>query len=126
MFIEHVNLTVSDLERAIAFYRDLFGYSVRWKGKCHSGQPAAHVGDERCYLALFEAPSEGRAPHDYDDVGLNHVAFVVEDFEAVKQRLKGLGVDTHLEADYEPGRRFYFFDPDGIEVEIVTYDPAPA
>ena len=26
--------------------------------------------------------------------------------------------------DYEPGRRFYFMDPDGIEYEIVSYRPA--
>ncbi len=31
------------------------------------------------------------------------------------------GSQTHSHADYEPGRRFYFHDEDGIEFEVVSY-----
>lgn len=60
MFLEHVNMTVSDLERATRFYQDLLGYRMRWQGKTADGRPAAHVGDDRCYLALFEASKPER------------------------------------------------------------------
>ncbi len=121
MFLEHVNLSVSDLERSIGFYADLFGFRVRWRGKTTEGAPAAHVGDERVYLALFEARKQGRASQDYGQVGINHFGFVVKNLGAMKERLAGLGVEPHFEADYEPGRRLYFLDPDGIEVELVEY-----
>jgi hypothetical protein len=39
----------------------------------------------------------------------------------VKTRLAELGVQSHHEAAYEPGRRAYFLDPDGIEMELVEY-----
>ena len=81
----------------------------------------AHVGTDHHYLALFQASADGRAPRDYSTVGFNHVGFVVDDLDAARERAKGLGTTPHLEADYEPGRRVYVMDPDGIEVELVEY-----
>ena len=124
MFLEHVNLTVSDVNRTADFYSDLLGFKVRWRGKTTSGQAAAHVGTDRFYLALFQAKSKGRAHSDYGEVGMNHFGFVVDDLDATRERLVAAGVTPHLEADYEPGRRLYFMDPDGIEVELVEYESA--
>jgi catechol 2,3-dioxygenase-like lactoylglutathione lyase family enzyme len=124
MFIEHVNLTVSDLQRSIDFYRRLFGWDVRWQGATRDGTPAAHIGDERYYVAMFEAPQPGKWSDDYTAVGLNHFGLVVDDLEVMKQRLSELGAAHGDEQDYEPGRRIYFTDPDGIEVELVQYETA--
>jgi catechol 2,3-dioxygenase-like lactoylglutathione lyase family enzyme len=124
MFLEHVNLTVSDLKRSVAFYRELFGFQVRWEGTTADGQPAAHVGDERTYLALFQAETPGTAPEGYEHVGINHFGFVVDDLDATRARLVSLGVQPHYEPVYDPGRRLYFCDPDGIEIELVEYSPA--
>ena len=38
-----------------------------------------------------------------------------------RRRLERLGGTVHFEPDYEPGRRIYFLDPDGHEVELVQY-----
>jgi hypothetical protein len=46
---------------------------------------------------------------------------VVDDLEDARERLARLGRTVHLEADYDPGRRIYFMDPDGYEVELVAY-----
>lgn len=126
MFLEHVNLSVSDLERSIAFYNELFGFEVRWRGFTSDGQPAAHVGDQRCYLALFQASAPGHLQHDYEHVGFNHFGFVVESLENVRERLSRMQITPHLEGDYEPGRRLYFHDPDGVEIELVEYESSPA
>lgn len=122
MFLEHVNFTVSDVARSSAFYRELLGLKTRWEGTNDAGRPAAHIGDERFYLALFQAKRPGRARIKYERVGLNHFGFVVEDLEEIKRRLSRLGVAVTQEADYEPGHRLYFRDPDGVEVEIIQYD----
>ena len=121
MFLEHVNFTVSDLQRSIDFYTQLFGFEVRWKGSLSDGRAAAHVGDGQQYLALFEAPEPGRESNDYLAVGVNHFGLVVESLDVMAERLAKLGVQPTPEQDYEPGRRFYFFDPDGVEVELVEY-----
>ncbi|MGB0715712.1 MAG: VOC family protein [Phycisphaerae bacterium] len=122
MFLEHVNLTVKNLDRSIQFYREVFDFDVRWKGKTNNGKPAAHVGDDRCYIALFESESDRSGETiDYGRPGMNHFGFVVDDLDAAIARLRRAGGQPHAEMDYEPGRRCYFLDPDGIEVELVAY-----
>jgi catechol 2,3-dioxygenase-like lactoylglutathione lyase family enzyme len=124
--LEHVNLTVSELDRSLQFYREAFGFEVRWQGKCLINaevKPAAHVGvpGEPFYLALFEGDAAGPAQRDYAPPGINHFGFRVEDLDLAKQRAEAAGAKVHLEFEYEPGRRFYVTDPDGIEIEVVTY-----
>ena len=124
MFLEHVNLTVSDLDRSIRFYGDAFDFRVRWRGTTTGGTPAAHIGDDRCYVALFQAQHPGRAESDYVSVGVNHFGFVVEDLDAMRSKLESLGISPTEDQDYEPGRRFYFKDHDGFEIELVQYAAA--
>ncbi len=57
---------------------------------------------------------------------LNHVGVVVEDLEATEARVVAAGFKPHSHADYEPGRRFYFDDADGIEFEVVSYNSRSA
>jgi len=121
MHLEHVNVTVADVERSSAFYADLLDLHIRWKGESADGKRVIHVGDNRSYLALFEARKAGQPVQDYDAVGINHYGFVVDDLDAALARLRTLGYEPHGEFDYEPGRRAYFFDPDGLEVELVQY-----
>lgn len=124
MYLEHVNLTVSDLDRSIRFYSDAFGYRVRWRGTTTGGTPAAHVGDDRCYVALFQATKKpaAKVDADYVSVGFNHFGIVVENLDQMRQRLTTLGAEPTEDQDYEPGRRFYCTDPDGFEIELVQYD----
>src|SRR5688500_8527897 len=116
MSLEHVNLTVSDLDRSITFYCDLLDFHVRWKGLIDENRLGAHVGDDRCYLALFQGADAGEVRIDYLRPGVNHFAFVVDDLDEASKRIEQLGASVHLEASYEPGRRIYTFDPDGHEV----------
>ena len=116
-----------NLARSIDFYAKLFGWSVRWRGLVcieERSAQAAHIGDDETYLSLFEA-IEG-APtcpvrSSYAPPGVNHIGFDVEDLDAVLERLASLEIELHLTGDYDPGRRAYFYDPDGIEIEIVEY-----
>jgi catechol 2,3-dioxygenase-like lactoylglutathione lyase family enzyme len=121
MLLEHVNLTVSDLDRSTAFYCDLLDLRVRWKGPIGDGLEGAHVGADHHYLALFQAAQEGKVALDYARPGLNHVGFVVDDLDAARGRAERLGATVHHEASYDPGRRIYLLDPDGHEVELVEY-----
>ena len=127
MFLEQVNLTVGDLDRSVGWYRELLGLELRWEGQAIGTDGmvrAAHLGRGDCYLALFEASESGPPAPTYGRAGLNHMGFVVDDLAATRARAVGLGVKPHFEPEYDPGRRFYVFDPDGIEIELVSYDAA--
>ncbi|MEP4648900.1 MAG: VOC family protein, partial [Ilumatobacter sp.] len=66
------------------------------------------------------APSDvAAAGHQVN--GLNHVALVVEDLDEIERRVRAAGFEPFSFGDYDPGRRFYFLDPDGVEFEIVSY-----
>jgi glyoxylase I family protein len=118
--IEHVNLTVSDIERSSAFFQNLLGWAQRWRGPALNGGETVHVGDEHSYLALYT----DREPHGRFAKGapLNHVGLLVDDLAAAERVVLDAGLETFNHADYEPGRRFYFFDWDGIEFEVVSYE----
>lgn len=125
MRLEHLNFSVSDLERSIAFYRAALGGEVRWRGLTRDGRPAAHVGDARQYLAFFEAvAAPSRLVDDSLRPGFNHYGFVVDALDAAAARLAELGVHPHHETDEAPGRRLYLRDPDGVEIELVEYADA--
>lgn len=123
MFIEHVNLSVSDLDKGIQFYCELFDFELRWRRGTESGErPAAHVGNDKYYLALFLADEPIRKTKEFEQIGLNHFGVVVDDIKKYESRLANLGVTPHAIEDYEPGKRLYFRDLDGIEVELVQYE----
>ena len=75
-------------------------------------------------VASKDPETPGEVDHDYESPGMNHVGFVVEDLDDKRRRLEKLGTNVHLEGDYEPGRRIYFYDPSGLEVELVEYPHA--
>ncbi len=126
--LEHINLTVSDPDITAARLCALFGWKVRWSGKAISNGYTVHVGGKQSYLAVYSkgAPSRNHAS-SYDRVsGLNHVGVVVDDLESVHKKVTDAGFETYNFGDYEPGRRFYFRDPDGIEFEVISYQDTSA
>lgn len=122
--LEHVNLTVTDPQATAEMLGRLFGWHVRWKGEAKDGGYTVHVGTDDDYLAVY-SKGEATAPADgknYDTAGgLNHIGVVVDDLKSVEALVRNEGLTPHSHADYEPGRRFYFDDADGIEFEVVSY-----
>lgn len=121
--LEHVNFTVADAPATAKWLCDVFGWKIRWQGPALAEGLSIHVGDDDAYLAIY-TPKAGRPnPGSQKDRAgnLNHVGIVVDDLDAVEAKIKALGYPTHSHADYEPGRRFYFDDENGIEFEVVSY-----
>ncbi len=121
--LEHVNITVADPAATAAMLEGLFGWRIRWQGAAKFGGHTIHVGADDDYLAIYTPPKETAAAPEsyYIRGGLNHVGVVVDDLDAVEAKVKEMGFAPHSHADYEPGRRFYFHDTDGIEWEVVSY-----
>ena len=121
--LEHVNVTVADPDAAAATLCALFDWRVRWAGPGMETGRTVHVGDDASYLALFSyGDPEERTQDSYRTKGgLNHIAVVVDDFDATKTRVKAVGYAPGEVYDYEPGKRFYFVEANGIEIEVVSY-----
>jgi predicted enzyme related to lactoylglutathione lyase len=121
-FIEHVNVTVRDPERSAQLMHDLFGWNIRWQGPAISGGRSIHVGDDRFYMAFYTKDG-ANTPDEAFRKGrpLNHVGIVVDDLDDAERQVIAAGLEPFNHGDYEPGRRFYFFDFDGTEFELVSY-----
>ena len=120
--IEHVNITVRDPERAARLMGELFGWQVRWQGPALNGGHTIHVGSEDQYLALYTPRHTTLTDEDFaKGRPLNHVGVEVEDIAALEAKVLAAGLVPFNHGDYEPGHRFYFLDPDGIEYEVVSY-----
>jgi catechol 2,3-dioxygenase-like lactoylglutathione lyase family enzyme len=117
--IEHVNITVSDPERTSRLMEMLFDWQVRWSGPAQSGGYTIHVGSQDQYVALYSA---GKIAETFaKGRPLNHIGIEVDDLDMIDARVVAAGLRPFNHDDYEPGRRFYFLDPDGIEYEVVSY-----
>ena len=101
--INHVALSVGDVDEAVDFYGRIFELELR--GRVH-GMAFLDMGDQ--FLAL--AQSEPDAPD-----GRRHFGLVVDDRARVRHALHEAGVEL------EPGRGLHFKDPWGNLVEVVQY-----
>jgi catechol 2,3-dioxygenase-like lactoylglutathione lyase family enzyme len=101
--INHVALTVGDVDEAVDFYGRIFELELRGRVP---GMAFLDMGDQ--FLAL--ARSEPGEP-DED----RHFGLVVDDRARVRQALDEAGVEI------EPGRGLHFYDPWGNRVEVVQY-----
>ncbi|RZK01087.1 MAG: VOC family protein [Novosphingobium sp.] len=127
--IEHANLTVSDPQRSAELLEQLCGWHERWRGASALDGWSLHVGNDSSYIALYSGHFGGSADNRYEGAPrfrkgqpLNHVGLVVDDLAAAEAVVIEAGLEPFGHDDYDPGRRFYFFDWDGIEFELVCYE----
>ena len=125
-YIEHANITVSDIDAAIAFLKVVEPQiQVRHDETPEGSYRWAHVGVGNCYIALQE-PHIGSQPVDnrrpYKDCGVNHLGWVVQDLDAVTSRLEESGYRKGIPGEEHRYRhRAYYHDSAGFEWELVEY-----
>jgi catechol 2,3-dioxygenase-like lactoylglutathione lyase family enzyme len=120
--LEHVNITVTDNAKAAQALMDIFGWHIRWQGPSASGGNSIHVGSNTQYIAFYTPANDSAEPTQFaKGLPLNHICLEVDDLEAIEEKVSQAGFTPFNHGDYEPGRRFYFFDGDSIEFEVVSY-----
>ena len=126
-YLGHVVFYVRDLERSLAFYRDLVGFQE--VGRTFGGQAAAltsgRTHHELLLIEVGEAPPAPAGRH----LGLYHVGIKIgdslEELRKAKAELEQAGVVITGMSDHTVSQSLYLADPDGNEVELyVDADPA--
>ncbi|HEX8280202.1 MAG TPA: VOC family protein [Chthoniobacterales bacterium] len=122
--IDHVALSVRDVECARRWYIEVLGFESRFEGMW--GGVPAFVGKGETALALFPA-GEGAKPASSrtDHIGMLHLAFRASrrEFDAAQRELRERGIEFSFQ-DHEISASIYFDDLDGNELEITTYELA--
>jgi catechol 2,3-dioxygenase len=122
--IGHVHLKVSDLDRSIAFYRDVLGLEVQQR----YGPQAAFLSFDgyHHHLCLNTWHSAGGPSPAPNAVGLYHTAFLYSDRAALARavaRVIEAGVGLEGAADHGVSEAVYFSDPDGNGIELYRDRP---
>ena len=117
--IGHVHLKVSDLERAIRFYRDALGFQVMQR----FGEQAAFLsaGGYHHHIGLNTWESKGGNAPPPGTTGLYHVAILNPSRRELARALRRLvehGVSIEGAADHGVSEAIYLSDPDGNGVEL--------
>lgn len=144
--VVHTGFTVSDLERSVAWYRDVLGLDLIGRQRNDNAYSRQIVGmpDAVLEIAFLGFPAEsaarrgqvlelvqyrspaGRVLHlATNDVGVGHLALEVDELAAEYERLVRLGVRFRsLPVEIDEGHNrgalaCYLLDPDGITIELI-------
>ena len=121
--IDHVALSVRDIQQSAQWYIDVLGFEHRFPGMWN-GVPT-FIGKGTTALALFPLRGEGSAGAHTRGTRMLHLAFRAtrDGFLAAQDDLRQRDIAFEFQ-DHEISHSIYFRDPDGHELEITTYELA--
>ncbi|WGV23511.1 VOC family protein [Halotia branconii] len=118
---EHINLSCQDIEASKKFYQTIFpDWYVRAEG-IFNGDRWMHFGNDQFYLTLNDSSGQQQVHQAYENIGINHVGFVIKDGEAMTKLLDAEDIEYYTMTAPETKHRIYVNDPDGNEIELVEY-----
>lgn len=123
--VGHVHLKVADLERSLAFYRDVLGFEVTQRFGAQAVFLSA--GGYHHHLGLNTWESAGGRPPAPGTTGLYHAAFLYPTRATLADALRRLlaaGIPLDGAADHGVSEALYLHDPDGNGVELY-WDRSP-
>jgi catechol 2,3-dioxygenase-like lactoylglutathione lyase family enzyme len=127
--VHHVDLVVSSMGRSLPFYRELLG-PLGWHGisevEGERGETIWYLLGPATVIGLRQAQSAREHRYDRYAVGLHHLAFEAQSRAVVDERadwLRSTGMTLESEPQeytYSPGYyAVFFYDPDGMKLEIL-------
>lgn len=124
--LAHVVFYVRDLQRSLAFYRDVVGLSV--VGEIFRGRAALLTGGRSHHELLLIEVGAAPGPLRGRRLGLYHVAFKVGEsldaLRAARDRVLAAGHAVAGQSDHGVSQSLYLEDPDGNEIELLVDDPS--
>lgn len=125
--IDHVALAVPDVEKSAAWFLDVLGFERLYPGMWN-GVPV-FIGKGTTAIALFPRRTRGKSGSsergEAKEAAMLHLAMRADrkNFLAAQEELKRRGITFEF-SDHEISHSIYFRNPDGLELEITTYELA--
>jgi glyoxylase I family protein len=116
--VDHVSFAVRDLERSLAFYRDVLG--LRPAPRPDLGFPGAWLAAGEAQVHLIEVPADfdaGSPPASLNPLG-GHAAFAIDDYTTTLAALQARGLEV-LALGADAGQ-MWVRDPDGNIIELIA------
>lgn len=120
--LDHVAITVRDIERSAAWYEDVLGLERRF-ADAWGDVPTMMCAGDAC-VALFPAETPDPQPVSAaDTISMRHFAFRVDraNFERAQARFRERGIEFRF-SDHGIAHSVYIPDPDGHRIEVTTYE----
>jgi catechol 2,3-dioxygenase-like lactoylglutathione lyase family enzyme len=121
--VDHVGLTVSDLERSRRFFVDCLGWQVVGENPAY---PAVFVSDGTTRLTLWQADASANGFDRHRNVGLHHLALKVADLETLRELHARVSRWPDVVVEFAPelvgkGPRVHCMvrEPGGVRIELV-------
>jgi glyoxylase I family protein len=120
--VHHIAIICSDYERSRRFYTEVLGLDIVrevWRAERKSWKLDLALNDHYV-IELFSFPDPPPRPSRPEACGLRHLAFAVEDLDAVIAHLQEHGIVAEpVRIDEFTGKRFTFIaDPDDLPLEF--------
>ena len=126
-YLGHVVFYVKELDRSLAFYRDLLGFQE--VGRIFNNQAAALTSGRTHHELLLIEVGDAPPPPQGHRLGLYHIGIKIgdslDDLRAAKRELEQAGSVITGMSDHTVSQSLYLADPDGNEVELyIDADPS--
>ncbi len=114
--MDHVNLSVKNLEKSISFYKNLFGFEVRKEDNSPNkfDVPSKIIGNDSIKLCMYEDPNMS------PEGGIAHFGFHISNFDQIINKCKELNVEVLYggPVEFEKSKSVYIKDPNGYDIEL--------
>ena len=109
--IDHINMTVKNLEESVEFYQNLFGFEIK---KDQPEENSKIIGNDNIKLCLYE--DSQMSPNG----GIAHFGFNVKNFDEILDKCRKLEVEILYEGviQFEKSKSIYIKDPSGYDIEL--------
>lgn len=125
MQLDHVNLSVTNLDESLDWYRRVFGFQAVERG-VYGDIPWAIIKSGDALLALYEHPArtvpDAKALERAKHHGVAHVGLRISDERSWLDTVKREQVRVDHEWRYPRSKSWYVVDPSGWEIEVALWD----
>ena len=119
--IDHVEIIPSDLERAIDFYREIFGFRIKLRKRAEVPplEEVVYLELNDTVLELLSVKNPAPPSAEQSQVGYRMMSIEVEDMDRAMEYLKGKGIEISWgPVTIGKSRRAEIKDPDGLSIEL--------
>lgn len=120
--IDHINMSVMNLEESIQWYKNIFGFEKVESGTNPQGRKFAILAFNDNMLALYETKGKENANPTLSDPKhqIFHFGLRVDNLNQWLEKIKefNLKLNYGTQVEYPHSRSWYVFDPSGHEIEV--------